>query len=96
MTWCTRLYHLVGGLRPEGRAELGAAGSLAWLPAGLLAFSAVLGSLTGRYLYPFIDLGALGLGTVLRNGALLAVLFWVLGLAEVGIDRALSRAHRAP
>jgi hypothetical protein len=69
-----------------------------WLgyPLTYFAFSVVLGLLTGRYLYPFVDLGALGLATLLRNAVLLGVLFWILGLAAVGIDRVLSRTQRAP
>lgn len=84
------------GFAPKG--GLGWAQPVRWLayPLAYFGFSALLGSLTGRYLYPFVDLGALGFATVLRNGALLAVLFLILGLAAVGIDRVLSRAHRAP
>jgi hypothetical protein len=71
---------------------------LRWLayPLAYFAFSVVLGSLTGRYLYPFVDLGALGVATLLRNAVLLGMLFWILGLAAVGLDRALTRAPRAP
>ena len=69
-----------------------------WLgyPLAYFAFSVALGSLTGRYLYPFVDLGALGIATLIRNAVLLGVLFWILGLAAVGIDRALGRTQRAP
>jgi hypothetical protein len=71
---------------------------LRWLayPLAYFGFSVVLGSLTGRYLYPFVDLGALGVATLLRNAVLLGMLFWILGLGAVGLDRALSRAQRAP
>jgi hypothetical protein len=70
---------------------------LRWLayPLAYFAFSVVLGSLTGRYLYPFVDLGALGVATLLRNAVLLGMLFWILGLAVVGFDRALTRAPSA-
>lgn len=71
---------------------------LRWLayPLAYFAFSVVLGSLTGRYLYPFVDLGALGVATLLRNAVLLGMLFWILGLAAVGLDRTLTRAQRVP
>jgi hypothetical protein len=79
-------------------------GGLRWLqpvrwlayPLAYFAFAVVLGSLTGRYLYPFVDLGALGAAAVLRNAVLLGALFALLGLAAVGLDRVLSRAQRTP
>ncbi len=72
--------------------------ALRWLgyPLTYFAFSVALGSLTGRYLYPFVDLGTLGVAVLLRNALLLGVLFWILGLAAVGLDRALARGQRAP
>jgi hypothetical protein len=56
-----------------------------WLgyPLAYFALSVVLGTLTGRYLYPFADLGNLGAVRVLRNAALLLLLFWGLGMATV-------------
>lgn len=71
---------------------------LRWLgyPLAYFAFSVVLGSLTGRYLYPLVNLGALGVATLLRNAVLLGMLFWILGLAAVGLGRALTRTQRAP
>jgi hypothetical protein len=62
---------------------------LKWLayPLAYFAFSLVLGHFTGRYLYPFADIPALGLGAVARNGLLLVVLFWGLGLFAVLISR---------
>jgi hypothetical protein len=60
-----------------------------WLiyPLAYFAFALLLGHFTGRYLYPFADLPALGLATVARNGALLLGLFWGLGLAAVLVSR---------
>jgi len=71
---------------------------LGWLayPLAYFAFSVVLGLLTGRYLYPFVDLGALGVAALLRNAVLLATLFLLLGLAAVALDRALGPTRRAP
>jgi hypothetical protein len=72
--------------------------ALRWLayPLAYFVLSVVLGSLTGRYLYPFVNLGVLGGATLLRNAVLLGMLFWILGLAAVGLDRVLTRAQRAP
>ena len=62
---------------------------LKWLtyPLAYFAFALALGHFTGRYLYPFADIPALGLGAVARNGLLLLVLFWGLGLVAVLISR---------
>jgi uncharacterized protein YacL len=58
---------------------------LRWLayPLAYGAFSVVLGILTGKYLYPFADFRNLGSAQVLRNAALLLLLFWGLGMAAV-------------
>jgi hypothetical protein len=62
---------------------------LRWLayPLAYFAFSVVLGTLTGRYLYPFADLSNLGTVRVLRNAALLLLLFWGLGMTAVALAR---------
>jgi hypothetical protein len=72
--------------------------TIGWLgyPLAYFAFSVVLGTFTGRYLYPFANIATLGLATVLRNGVFLLALFWILGLAAVGLDRILGRVPRAP
>jgi hypothetical protein len=70
---------------------------LRWLgyPLAYFAFSVVLGALTGRYLYPFAELGNLGAVRVLRNAALLLLLFWGLGMATVTLARhGRTRARR--
>jgi hypothetical protein len=85
------------GFAPKGGLRW--AQPVRWLGCPLVycALSVGLGSLSGRYLYPFVDLDVLGsIATLLRNAALLALLFWVLGLAAVGIDRALGRTQRTP
>ena len=67
---------------------------LRWLayPLAYFAFSLGLGTLTGRYLYPFADLSRLGAVRVLGNAALLLLLFWGLGMTAVVLAR-LGRAH---
>jgi hypothetical protein len=70
---------------------------LRWLayPLAYFAFAVVLGSTTGRYLYPFVDLGALGVAALLLNAVLLGVLFFVLGLAAVALGRSRGRIQLA-
>lgn len=62
---------------------------LKWLayPLAYFACSLLLGHFTGRYLYPFADIPALGLGAVLRNGLWLLALFGGLGCGAVLISR---------
>jgi hypothetical protein len=81
---------------PKGGLRWGE--TIRWLgyPLAYFAFSVLLGAFTGRYLYPFADISALGLATVLRNGVFLLLLFEGLALAAVGLDRVLRGAQRAP
>jgi hypothetical protein len=67
-----------------------------WLvyPLAYFAFAVALGSTTGRYLYPFVDLGALGVVALLRNAVLLGVLFFILGLVAVALGRSRGRFQR--
>jgi hypothetical protein len=68
--------------------------ALYWLafPLGYLAFALVRGLIVGSYPYPFLDAGALGYGGVGLSTVFFAVVFWLLGLALVGVDRALRPA----
>jgi len=65
---------------------------LRWLgyPLAYYVFSLLLGAMSGRYLYPFADVTRLGFLSVARNGALLLVLFFVLGLIAVAADLRLA------
>lgn len=67
---------------------------LRWLlyPLGYFLLSLLAGAYTGRYLYPFGDVPAHGLAAVLRNGALILVLYLGLGLAAVALARLVSRS----
>jgi hypothetical protein len=71
--------------------------ALWWLvyPLAYFGASVVGGVLTGRYLYPFVDVGSLGAATVARNAMLLLLLFWLLGLAALAFTRWRSRRARA-
>ncbi|WP_199523591.1 Pr6Pr family membrane protein [Micromonospora craterilacus] len=72
--------------------------ALWWLafPLGYLGFALLRGLVVHRYPYPFVDVGALGYGGVAIVAAVLAVVFWLLGLMFVGADRALARFRPAP
>ena len=71
------------------KARLAWAAAVRWLayPLAYILFSVVLGALTGRYLYPFADIGVRGVGAVVRNGLLMLVLFAGLGCAAVAYSR---------
>ncbi len=64
-------------------------GPFKWLayPLAYFAISLVMSHLTGRYLYPFADVPALGIAAVAGNGILLLLLFLVLGLIAVAATR---------
>jgi hypothetical protein len=64
-----------------------------WLAYPALYFAGVLavGLRTGRYPYPFLNVARFGYLAVLRNGAVLLVVFLLLGLGFVAVDRALHR-----
>lgn len=67
-----------------------------WLAFPLIygLWTVIHGALIGWYPYWFIDIGALGWGTALRNFSALLVFFLILGLGVVALDRAIGR--RAP
>ena len=67
--------------------------ALVWLvyPAGYLVVTLLRGPWLGGYPYSFLDVPVLGYGGVLRNAALLVLVFLVLGLAFIGLDRLLGR-----
>ena len=62
---------------------------LGWLlyPLGYLLYALARGALDGRYPYPFLDVTALGLARVLRNGALVAGAFVLAGGMLFGVQR---------
>ncbi|WP_448950050.1 Pr6Pr family membrane protein [Labrys neptuniae] len=75
---------------PKGR--LGWRAPLGWLlyPALYVVYSLIYGALTGRYLYPFSDVTALGYTGALANGLAILAGFLALGLILVAVDRALA------
>jgi hypothetical protein len=76
-------------LAPHRRLAWGDA--LRWLvfPAVYLGWTIARGAVTGEYPYPFVDLGQLGATQVALNCLGIGVLFAVLGLVLVAVDRAL-------
>jgi hypothetical protein len=72
---------------PKARRPWRAA--LLWLgyPLAYIALSTVRGLLTGRYPYPFADIGELGVLAVARNAVLMLCLFGLLGLGAIAIER---------
>nr|MDT0660483.1 Pr6Pr family membrane protein [Micromonospora sp. DSM 115978] len=79
-------------LDPRGR--LRARHAVYWLafPLGYLAFALVRGLFVDSYPYPFIDAGRLGYGGVGLSTLFFALVFWLLGLVLVGVDRATAAA----
>jgi hypothetical protein len=76
------------------RPRLAWGDALRWLafPAAYLAWTLLRGALAHEYPYPFVDVNKLGLVAVLRNSAGLTVIFFVLGLGLVGVDKLAGRA----
>ena len=71
--------------------------ALQWLvyPLGYLGYSLVYGGLTGRYLYPFLNLPVLGWGGLAIRVALLVVFFILLGCMYIAINKFMGRKQRA-
>lgn len=67
--------------------------TLRWLayPTGYFAYTLALGAYAGRYPYPFFNVTRLGYGLVMVNGLGLLMVFLLLGLAFVALDRRLAR-----
>ncbi|MFI7069372.1 Pr6Pr family membrane protein [Micromonospora sediminicola] len=82
------LFDRRGRLRPRYAAW--------WLvfPLAYLGFALVRGLVVHRYPYPFLDAGQLGYDGVGVSAVGFAVVFWLLGLLFVGVDRLLARRRR--
>ena len=66
---------------------------VAWTiyPLVYLPYVLIRGSSTGRYPYPFLDVGDLGIGVVLVNSVVLTIVFLVLGELFVAADKVIGR-----
>jgi hypothetical protein len=63
--------------------------ALVWLvyPLAYLIFAQLYGSVTGDYLYPFLNLPALGLNGLAVWATILTLVFVVLGVFYIGVNR---------
>lgn len=79
---------------PKGR--LNWKDSAKWLIFLLIygGWTLIHGALSGWWPYPFVDVGALGLGRVLLNFIGLLIFFLIVGLTVVAIDRTFGRRDR--
>ena len=66
----------------------------AWLvyPSVYLVYSMIRGAVLGRYVYPFLDVRALGCGLVIINVVAISAAFAGLGLLLVGFGRWRSKS----
>ena len=64
------------------------------MPIVYLGWALLVGRLSGQYPYPFLDLGALGIGLVARNVLAVAVVFIVAGALLWWLDAALAARRR--
>lgn len=71
---------------------------LVWLiyPLVYLPFVLIRGSYTGRYPYPFLDVGQFGLASVLLNSVMLTIVFLGLGTIFVGMDKSIAKLTDRP
>jgi hypothetical protein len=78
------------------RGGLRVSDAFVWLlwPLVYFSISMLVGHRTGRYLYPFADIGALGVGRALTNAGAVLALFLILGLLAVAFDRYAPRVAR--
>jgi hypothetical protein len=83
------------GFAPKARRPWRA--TLLWLayPLAYIAFSTARGLVTGRYPYPFADIGQLGILAVARNAVLMLGLFALLGLGAIAVERQSARRAAA-
>lgn len=65
---------------------------ITWLiyPLVYVPYVLIRGVSTGRYPYPFLDVGDLGYGVVMVNTAILTIVFLVLGEIFVAVDKAIA------
>ena len=64
-------------------------------PLAYFAYALVRGGIEGRYPYPFMDVGRLGMAQTLTNSFLIAVAFIIGGALLVALDRALAARANA-
>ncbi|HEY0217142.1 MAG TPA: Pr6Pr family membrane protein [Cellulomonas sp.] len=80
---------------PRPRFGGGTVGWAVAYPVAWIAYTFIRGGITGWYPYPFLDVDALGLATVARNTAVVAVGFFALAVLVRLLERHLPAAPRA-
>ena len=80
-------------LVPHGRLRWSA--PLWWMlfPLIYFVYAIARGEIDGRYPYPFLDVGKIGLAQTIVNGVAIAACFIPFGLAVVWLDRRLGRSR---
>lgn len=63
------------------------------LPLAFLAWTLIRGAWLHEYPYPFIDLNALGAAVVARNALGIGVLFFIVGLVLIALDRSVRHGR---
>jgi hypothetical protein len=100
--WTNALLHTVTPiLYPLTWLVYGTHGRLRWsdaarwliVPGVYLVWTLARGSWSQEYPYAFVDVGQFGMAAVLRNALGLFLVFLVLGLGLVAIDRRLGRGR---
>lgn len=80
---------------PHGALRASDALRFLLFPLVYLGYTVARGALLDEYPYPFVDVATIGYRGAALNAAALALLFLLLGLALVGVDRLLARGRRA-
>lgn len=64
-----------------------------WLsfPLAYMIYALILGKISGWYPYFFVDLNNIAVGIVVRNIIIVQVLFFIIGLLLIGIDRLMRK-----
>jgi hypothetical protein len=73
-------------LVPHGRLQWSAPLKWSLLPIVYFVYAIARGLVTGKYPYPFMNLGKIGVGETALNAAAIAAAFIVSGYAMVWID----------
>jgi hypothetical protein len=80
-------------LTPHGRLRWSAPFLWTLFPASYLIYVTVRGSIDGRFPYPFIDIGRIGLERALLNSVAIGVGFILAGYLLVWLDQRLGSRH---
>ena len=82
-------------LAPHGRLRWRDLGAWLLFPLAFLGWTLLRGAWLSEYPYPFVDVGTLGLGAVLRNAAGICLAFVAVGALLIALDRLAGRRASA-